>query len=434
MLIDFRLSGFRSFKEEQLLSLVASGRDKRHPENLIASHRGSLLKTAALYGQNASGKSNLVRGLGCMRQVIVESATRMTQGDRIPGIVPFRLDAEYRERPSCFETTVILGKTLYVYGFSATPDRIHDEWLTVYPPRRKSLQWIDRRFDPATEKTDWAFQGPLQLEEHILRNKTRPNGLALSRGAELNIEPLSELYLWFRSKMWVSDLSKPPVGLIIETARFLLENERLQNRVADMIRHADLGIDGFSVIEEAVPPSELPADIAELLSEKGLRDTLTKRVSVRTTHGVRGSEKPEEFDLDREESNGTQRLFALAGPLLDALNSGALMVVDELECSMHPLLTRKLLELFHSPAANDKGAQLIFATHDSSLMDPELFRRDQIWIVEKKADGASTLGSLYDFDIKSRPRNTEAFQRNYLAGRYGGVPTFGQTFEDLEFE
>jgi AAA15 family ATPase/GTPase len=135
-----------------------------------------------------------------------------------------------------------------------------------------------------------------------------------------------------------------------------------------------------------------------------------------------------------DESNGTQRFFALAGPFLDALAKGTVVVVDELECSMHPLLTRKLIELFQSPEANKSGAQLIFATHDSTLMDPELFRRDQIWLVEKNRRGASELFSLYDFDTKDRPRNTEVFQRNYLAGRYGGVPKFGPTFEDLEFK
>jgi hypothetical protein len=134
------------------------------------------------------------------------------------------------------------------------------------------------------------------------------------------------------------------------------------------------------------------------------------------------------FDLG-DESEGTQRVFALAGPFLDALDFGWVVTVDELDCSMHPLLTWNLVQLFQS-SANKKGAQLIFTTHDTSLMDPELLRRDQIWITEKNAAGATELRSLYDFKEKSR--STEAFEKRYLAGRYGGIPSFGPTFEDID--
>jgi hypothetical protein len=133
-----------------------------------------------------------------------------------------------------------------------------------------------------------------------------------------------------------------------------------------------------------------------------------------------------------DESNGTRRFFAIAYPFLKAIDTGTPLIIDELECSIHPLLTRRLIELFQSPAANQKGAQLIFATHDTTLMDSQLFRRDQVWLVEKNSSGQSTLTSLYDFKPDHRPRSSEAFQRNYLAGRYGGVPSFGPIFEDLE--
>ncbi len=136
------------------------------------------------------------------------------------------------------------------------------------------------------------------------------------------------------------------------------------------------------------------------------------------------------FNFLEAESLGTQRFFALAGLWLDALDQGTLLLIDELDCSMHPSLTRRLVELFQSRDANTHGAQLVFSTHDSALMDLELFRRDQIWLVEKDRAQASRLGSLYDFQEK--PRNNEAVQRRYLAGHYGGVPVFGPTFEDLE--
>jgi len=141
-----------------------------------------------------------------------------------------------------------------------------------------------------------------------------------------------------------------------------------------------------------------------------------------------------EFDWEKDESNGTKRFMALAGPCLDAVENGTILVVDEIETSIHPLLMWKLIELFQSEKVNKSGAQLIFATHASEVMDLDLLRRDQIWIVEKKRGGDSELYSIYDFGTKDRPRNNEALlQRKYLAGRYGGVPKFGPIFEDLEF-
>jgi AAA15 family ATPase/GTPase len=151
---------------------------------------------------------------------------------------------------------------------------------------------------------------------------------------------------------------------------------------------------------------------------------------VHTFHQTDEADAPVKFNLDRDESNGTRRFFALAGPILDGLDQGATLVVDELECSIHPLLARKLIELFQNPSVNTHGAQLIFATHDSTLMDLSLFRRDQIWITNKRSNGSTELYSLHD--IEDRPRNNEAAQKNYLDGRYGGVPRFGPSFEDLE--
>jgi len=429
MLIEFRVANFRSFEEEQTISLVAS-KDEKHPDNMIPCEKSNLLKAAAIYGSNASGKSNLVKAIGVARQFVRNSATRMNVGDKIRGIVPFRLDADSRMKPSSFEMTVVVDGTRFNYSFSATSDRVHDERLVAYAPRAQ--RWFERRFDLETKQTVWAFRGPLRAEERILKEKTRDNGLVLSRGAELNIKPLSELFLWFR-RLWVFDLSDQPVGLIMmETAKRIKEDPVFANRVIQMTRHADLGIDAVTVAEESFRAEEFPTEMKALLSEKAMHEVLTTRLVVHTTHRILHSNAQVEFDLGEDESNGTKRFFSLAGPILDALDNGAVVVVDELDCSLHPLLTRKLIELFQSPEANKKGAQLIFVTHDSTLMDPELFRRDQIWMVEKNSSGASELFSLYDFDTKDRPRNTEAFQRNYLAGRYGGVPKFGPIFENLE--
>jgi hypothetical protein len=191
------------------------------------------------------------------------------------------------------------------------------------------------------------------------------------------------------------------------------KNKAFHTRVTRLLRHADMGISGVRLTEKS---SQL----------KG------KYIDVRSLHEVGGKSPPVELDFNQAESDGTKRLFALAGPILSALDKGALIVADELDCSMHPHLTRKLIELFQNPKMNDKGAQLIFTTHDTTLMDHTLFRRDQIWFTEKNAHGATELFSLYDF--KKKPRVNEAFERGYLAGRYGAVPQFGPALEDAELE
>ncbi|MBM4032520.1 MAG: ATP-binding protein [Planctomycetes bacterium] len=422
MLIEFRVSNFRSFREEQVLSLVAS-RDKAHPENLIPAGKFSLLKSAAIFGLNASGKSNLIQAMAVMEAFVLGSATKMNQGDKIPGIVPFRLTPETRDKPSTLEVTAIVEGARFNYGFSATRERVHDEWLTVWPDEGRPRNWFDRRFDPATRETNWVFGGPLKGEERVLRERTRDNGLVLSRGAEMNIGAVARFFTWFREGIFSVDLSDRPDWLMSLTAEWVKDYASYRKFVTQLLRHADLGIDGVSLLQDD-PRNATPPVTG--------RAAPPRRIAIRSLHRIAGTDQVEEFGFEEAESNGTKRLFALAGMLLLALQSGQALVVDELDCSMHPLLTRKVIELFQSPTRNAKGAQLIFATHDSTLMDPELFRRDQIWLTEKNEAGATQLFSLHDIEEEKRPRNTEAFQRNYLAGRYGGVPKFGPFLEDIK--
>jgi len=438
MLVEFRVANFRSFNEEQTLSLVASKKDDKHPDNMIPCDKFRLLKAISVHGPNASGKSNLIKAINCMRLFIVNSATAMNLGDPIRGIEPFRLATDTREKPSYFEVVVVVDDIRFEYGFSATAERVHSEWLIARPPAPKRRQeWFRRELDLETGETSLVCREPFKkADERMLKEKTRRNGLVLSRAAELNIEAVRDLFLWFRKNLRVFDLSDRPENLMITTARRAKESQSFQDQLTLLIRHADLGIDRLTIDERAFRVEDFPEAVRQIvskISETRGEPSITG-LSVQTFHRLLGSDEHVQFDFSRNESNGTQRFFAIAGPLLDAIRGGATMVVDELECSMHPLLTRKLIELFQSPEANKSGGQLVFASHDSTLMDPQLFRRDQLWLVEKDRSGASELFSLYDFDTKERPRNTEAFQRNYLAGRYGGVPDFGPTFEDLELK
>lgn len=434
MLIEFKVANFRSFREEQTLSLVAGAavKDKTHANSLIDAEGGKLLKTAGVFGPNASGKSNVVRAFRFMRSLVVRSATKMNLGDPIEGATPFRLDAESPGKPSSLEITVLLSGTHYIYGFSANTKRVVSEWLHVKPAGGRMTRWLARGL--AAEGKDWVFGDPLKRDEALLREKTRDNGLALSRGAELNISALSELFLWFRNGCWVYDLSVLPERLAEKTAVRVSEDEKFRNRVLRLVRDADFGIGSIDISEQSIlaAAQDAPEEMRKFLNAmKDLTggEDLKKHI-VTTYHSVSGASAPVGFSLFEDESRGTQRFFALAGPILDALDRGQLVVLDEFECSMHSLLSRKIVELFQSSTANKKGAQLIFATHDASLMSQTLMRRDQIWFTEKKESGATELFSLYDFD--QRPRADAAFERNYFAGRFGAVPRFGRSLEDLE--
>ncbi len=435
MLVEFKVANFRSFNEEQVFSLVAS-KDTTHPDNLIHAKKLNLLKAAAIFGQNASGKSNLVSALWFIERFVGRSATKMNQGDLIPSVAPFRLTLESKAKPSCFQIKVLIGDALYDYSLSATREKVHDEILTVkLPDSRSAQEWLKREYDSQSGTTKWQFGGPLTGEEELLREKTRDNGLALSRGAELNIKALSELFLWFRKQLYIYDLSLPPTEFVAMTAERVKEDEVFGTMLSTMIRAADFGIDHIRVAETTRQVEDIPSVIRAELPEKLLKKYLAEKAfSINAIHHLLPSDAEEVFDFMEAESNGTKRFFALAGEILGALKTGKTMVVDEIECSLHPNLVRKLIELFQSPKANDKGAQLVFATHDSTLMDQTLLRRDQIWLVEKNKSGSSQLRSLYDLDPDERPRNTEAFQRNYLAGRYGGVPKFGPALEDFELK
>ena len=434
MLIDFKITNFRSVKEEQTLSLVAGagGKDQTRSDSLVECDGFKLAKTAAMFGANASGKSNIVRAFRFMKSFVSRSATRMNLGDKIREAIPFRLDIGSLGMPSSLEITLLLNGTQYVYGFSATAERVLGESLRVRPAGGRMTTWLSRQVTP--DGQDWKVNGPLKKDETLLREKTRDNGLALSRGAELNISALSELFLWFRKDFLVYDLSASPMVLAERTAVRVGEDASFRDRVLQLLRDADLGISSIEVSEEPalVTPKDASEELRKVLNvfKDIAGDEDIKRHPVTTYHRVAGADRPVAFRLAEDESNGTQRFFALAGPILDALDRGQLLVLDEFECSMHPLLSRKLVELFQSASANKNGAQLIFATHDTSLMSQKLMRRDQIWFTDKTQAGATELFSLYDFT--DRPRAASAFERNYFAGRFGAVPRFGRSLEDLE--
>ena len=417
MLIEFRVKNFRSLRDEQVLSLVAS-KDKTlqdtHTQATGISAAPAVLRSAVVYGANASGKSNLIKALQYMRGVVTESATAM-QPSQTFAVQQFRLDAVSVGQPSEFEVTFLNDGVRYQYGFAMTTQRIVSEHLLVYKSF-KPQHWFTRRFDADTSKDIYDFGPGLKGPKNLWEGATRPNALFLSMAVQLNSESLRPLFDWFLNHLViVNERAQLSTQISIE----LLKKADGRKEICNFLSSADISIADIDVETRKVPGQAIHFDL--LAGKTEVRSEEMEEHKVLFHHVTEQGKAV--FDI-MDESNGTRNLLFLAAPVLNILNKGLTLVIDELDNSLHTLLVRELVRLFHRPEINTGGAQLIFTTHDTSLLDaPNLFRRDQVWFVEKDRDQTSTLVSLSEFS----PRKNEALERGYLMGRYGGVPFLDHT-------
>ncbi|MEW5757231.1 MAG: ATP-binding protein [Pseudomonadota bacterium] len=419
MLVEFRIKNFRSLRDEQVLSLVAST-DKTlldtHTLDTGLKAAPHLLKSAVVYGANASGKSNLIKALQYMRGVVLESATVIQPGQTF-AVQPFRLDVLSASQPTEFEVTFILDDVRYQYGFAMTSQRILSEHLLVYKAF-KPQRWFERHFDTESGKDVYEFGPGLKGAKNLWEGATRPNALFLSMAVQLNSDALRPVFDWFANRLVIFNEQSP---LSPQFSVQMLKQEAQRKAICEFLRAADISIADIEVATKQAMVHSIRFDLATGKREEEAGEQTVEEVQFHhiTEHGKAV------FDL-MDESSGTRNLLFLSGPILDILNKGLTLVVDELDTSLHTLLVQALVRLFHRPEVNTGGAQLIFTTHDTSLLDAYgLFRRDQIWFVEKKKDQSSELFALLEFS----PRKNEALERGYLQGRYGALPFL----RDLDF-
>lgn len=424
MLIEFKVSNFRSIRDLQTLSLVSMNADKGLRQNLIDTRMPGIsslrfLKGAALYGANASGKTNLLEALYFVSFFIETSASRLGPGQPIP-VQPFKLDAATRLAPSQFEVTCVANGVRYVYGFTVTRERVLEEYLDAYP-KGLPQHWYHRRWDVDAAAYEWVrsethFRVPVDLQE-----RTRENALFLSVAAMFNAEQVLPLHGWFqRSLRFVSlgtgSWSDPSATMQMH------EQAEYRDRIVRFLSNADTGIVSMtSTLLEVDAHDASPWLLREQLrtygSARGAGPSHMRDLEIALGHRAAG-EDPIPLAFPAEESAGTVRFLSLIGPWLDMLDNGYTVCVDEIDTSMHPLLVRELLRLVFSDGHNTRGAQIIFTTHNPLLLDATLMRRDQIWFTEKTMQGATHLYPLTEY----KPRKDEALARGYLAGRYGGIP------------
>lgn len=414
MLVEFRVKNFRSLRDEQVLSLVASKDNSLSDTNTLATGINAvprLLPSAVIYGANASGKSNVIKALQYMRGVVIESATVIQPGQTY-AVQPFRLDSSSEKEPTEFEVIFIFDGVRYQYGFAMTSVRIVREYLLVYKAS-KPQQWFDRQYDEKTDKDVYVFGSKLKGPKSLWESTTRPNALFLSMAVQLNSEDLRPIFDWFTHDLVIFNERIP---LSAEISIHFLKNAEGKRRICDFLTTADISISDIEVVTKKVPGQTVHFDFPAGKTE--IRNEEVEENRLRFTHITDQGQAV--FELE-DESNGTRVLVFLVAPILDILDKGRTLVIDELDTSLHTLLVRELVRLFHRPDFNRKGAQLVFTTHDASLLDaPDLFRRDQIWLVEKDNEQASRLVALTEFS----PRKHEALGKGYLSGRYGGIPFF----------
>lgn len=414
MLIEFSVANFRSLFERQTFSLTKAKGDELAASNTFkvqAANQYELLRSAVLYGPNAGGKSNFLLAINTMKRIVVESAATQQRGDKLP-VTPFRLSSTARNAPSEFEVMFTVDQVRYQYGFTATAERIHEEWLLAYPKGRPQ-RWFGRDWNEDKQHYDWELGSNLTGEKQLWQKSTRDNALFLSTAVQLNSEQLQPIYDWFKTTLRLANVGGWSPGF---SAKLCEKDEKAQ--VMDFLHAADLNIEDIIVEKRPFDPDVLPDDMSDTVKEAISGDLKDKQLlKIKTVHkDVDG--KNVVFDF-KDESDGTQKLFSFAGPWIDSLAHGNVLFIDELHDNLHPRLVQFLVQLFHSNETNPKNAQLVFTTHETSILNQEVFRRDQIWFCEKDKQQATIVYPLTDFSPRKGRENLELA---YLSGRYGALP------------
>ena len=389
MLIEFTVGNYLSFKDKKTLSLEATA-IKDNPDNIINAGKYKLLRSAVIYGANSSGKSNFIGGLEKMWSMIRYSADKNSTSDF--DISPFLLSTETENQPSYFEILFLINGTRYRYGFEADNKIIHAEWLFECKVGSEKNLFI--RDKNSIEVTD-DFEEGKGIEE-----KTRENALFLSIVDQFNGAISKKIMSWFALHSIFSGLQHEVTKNL--TSKFL-ESEYSKKWIQEFLYPLGLGFQDFELRDKKVVT---------------FHNKFDNEGNVISKH---------EFDLLKHESSGTNKLYDMAGRLTFSLKLGGLIVIDELDAKLHPLLTMAIVKLFNSPIYNTKNAQLIFATHDTNLLNYGCFRRDQIYFSEKNSVESTDLYSLVEY-IESdgkKVRNDRSFEKDYIAGRYGAIPFVG---------
>ncbi|MFN5727514.1 MAG: AAA family ATPase [Pseudanabaena sp.] len=415
MLIEFRVGNYRSFKEIATFSMVAANivsKDKSLDENNVFTVDDdlTLLKTAAIYGANASGKSNLAKALGFMRWFIINSSKDTQTSEQIE-VERFKLSDSTDSEPSFFEIVFFMNQKKYRYGFEANRNEVVSEWL-FYVPKLRETKLFERKADSFTIAKIYKADG--------IQQKTRSNALFLSVSAQFNVGIAESILTFFGKNInLISGLDDE--GYRGYTIKCLQDNKN-RDSILNFLKKLSLGFDEIQLEEHDFNVESLPREIPDEIKRFILKNSDGgKATSVQTLHKKFNEEgvfiSSELFDIN-DESEGTQKIFSLAGPFLDTLKNGKVLIIDEFDARLHPKLSLAIVEMFNSRDGNPNNAQLVFMTHDTNLLSNKLFRRDQVWFTEKNRYGSTSVYSLVEYKV----RNDASFESDSIKGKYGAIP------------
>ena len=408
MIVNFTVKNYRSFKQERTFSMEASS-IKENKESVINKGKYNLLPLAVFYGANSGGKSNFIQAISTMRSMVRRSV-RLNEGDALP-YDPFALDENSDSLPTLFEIQFIQGEVLYRYGYEYDKTDIISEWLYEKRFGEKEYELFMRSRDLIEVSAKRFPEG--QGKEDL----TNPNRLFLSLVAQLKGEKSNSIMGWFGECNVLSGI---------------VEHLNGADQAQEFFKTLQLGFTRFSVKKVDIPKEALDSAPKSIRSQLE-RDLATGNVvEPITTHNVYDENGlvigERNFHKNQMESEGTKKVIEISGPIFDTLNEGKTLIVDELDAKLHPLLTRNIVLLFMDPEKNRHGAQLIFATHDTNLLDLDIIRRDQIWFAEKDKVESTDIYSLVEFKDEDgkKVRNDRDIKRDYIRGRYGAIPFIGK--------
>jgi uncharacterized protein len=403
MLIKFIVENYKSIKDKLVLNMVAASNTDHEDTNVVHFGDLRLLKSAAIYGANASGKSNIIDGFNTMKKLVVTSATNLNRNDNID-VEPFLLSNESENEPTTFEVELFLNNEKYRYGFKTTNEAITREYLF----RNEDYLFI-------RNEGEFFLSNELKQAESI-QKMTRENALFISVLTQFNETTIQPIYDWFYN---VASIDGTRSKNYATKTYEMLENEAYFSIIEDFIKKIDVGIVGLKLENNDfnLIPDELKIG-SNWKYTLGLQKTLSKKILLQHQRFGKNGKKLDliDFPLSEYGSAGTKKIFELIGNLIDSIHHNGLVIIDEFDAKLHPFLAKSIIKLFNSDVGSN--AQLVFATHSATLLDESLIRPDQVYLVEKDKYGSSQLYSIVEY----KNHDKKPMQEQYLNGRYGGIP------------
>lgn len=433
MLLEFSITNYRSIGEKQTLNLVPAPKQKEYAGNISTIASFSALNAAALYGANASGKSNFLRAMSLM-DLIIHTSSRTSSTSRLPHD-PFLLREGFAQRPTTFEIVFVHNERRYRYGFSFDKTAIIEEWLYRKTTGREVPLFL-READTIDVRSPFCSKKAL-VDTAI--ESTRDNALFLSQSDAFNIEEAKNVIAWFDAFIMINGLNtEAHESQTVE----LWKNQENRNTINKYLNEIAIDVEGVNILtldgNDSLPQKET-GDKVLSTTPNGENYSIQ---SIHRTYDKNGLPTGEllSWDFEDHESQGSIKSLQMTGPILWALANGGVLIIDEIEAKLHPILTLNVIDMFLDNRCNPKKAQLIFATHDTNLLSYAMLRRDQIYFCEKNKWESTEIFSLSDFVyfnerdgkiVEEKERKDSDKERRYMEGRYGAIPVLGKFKENI---